>query len=63
MEEINKSVRSKSTSEGEIPQLMTALSANTIRDIVNLSNELNIKREDIVSLLKENGQFILVYYK
>lgn len=63
MEEINKSVRSKSTSKGEITQLMTALSANTIRDIVNLSNELNIKREDIVSLLKENGQFILVYYK
>ena len=22
-----------------------------------------IKREDIVSLLKENGQFVLVYYK
>lgn len=42
---------------------MTALIATTIRGIVNSANEIGIKREEIVSLLKENGQFVLVYFK
>ena len=33
-----------------------------VRHIINLANEKNIKKEDIVSLLKEGGQYILVYY-
>ena len=33
-----------------------------VRHIINLANEKNIKKEDIVSLFKESGQFILVYY-
>lgn len=41
---------------------MTAMAANTIREIVNLANEKQIEKEDIVSLLKENGQFVLIYY-
>lgn len=66
MEEIekNKMVRTKKVSEtGVVHQIMTAMAANTIREIVRTANEEGIKREDIVSLLKENGQFVLVYYK
>ena len=33
-----------------------------VRHIVNLANEKNVKKEDIVSLLKEGGQYVLVYY-
>lgn len=66
MEEIEKSkmVRTKKVSEaGVVHQVITAMAANTIREIVRTANEEEIKREDIVSLLKENGQFVLVYYK
>lgn len=66
MEEIEKRkmVRVKTDSDSkEIHQIMTAMAADTIREIVRTANEEGIKREDIVSLLKENGQFVLVYYK
>ena len=66
MEEIekNKMVRTKKSSETEtVHQIMTAIAANTIREITKTANEEGIKREDIVSLLKENGQFVLIYYK
>ena len=66
MEEIekNRMIRTKKVSEtGVVHQIMTAIAANTIREITRNANEEGIKREDIVSLLKENGQFVLVYYK
>ena len=66
MEEIekNKMTRIKKVSETEVVhQIMTAIAANTIREITRAANEEGIRREDIVSLLKENGQFVLVYYK
>lgn len=44
-------------------QVMTALTDTTIRGIVKLANEEGIKRENIVSLLKENGQFVLIYFR
>lgn len=44
-------------------QIMTAFTGNTLREIVNTANEEGIKREDIVSLLRDNGQFWLVYFK
>lgn len=44
-------------------QTMTAFAGNTLREIVNTANEEGIKREDIVSLLRDNGQFWLVYFK
>lgn len=44
-------------------KLMLALDAATIRGIVRLANEYEIKREDIVSLVKEGDHFVLVYYK
>ena len=62
--EKNKMVRTKKVSDTEVVhQIMTVMVANTIREIVRTANEEGIKREDIVSLLNENGQFVLIYYK
>ena len=65
MEEIErtKKTRTKTSGDTKVSQIMTALTATTIRGIVNSANGVGIKREDIVSLLKENGQFVLVYFK
>lgn len=65
MEETEKQVKAKTKSleSSKKTQVMTALTATTIRGIVNSANEIGIKREEIVSLLKENGQFVLVYFK
>lgn len=57
MEEIEKRKVLRSS------KVMTAIAANTIREIVKIANDEYIYKEDIVSLLKENGQFVLVYYK
>ena len=62
--EDKKIVRTEKVSETKVVhQVMTAMAANTIREIVKTANEEGIKREDIVSLLKENSQFVLVYYR
>lgn len=66
MEEIKKSkmTGTKKSNDGtKVHQIMTTIYSTTLRGIVNTSNELGVKREDIVSLLKENGQFVLVYFK
>lgn len=65
MEEIEKVkiTRTKKTNGSEVHQVMTALTDTTIRGIIRLANEEGIKREDIISLLKENDQFVLVYFK
>lgn len=47
----------------EVKSTMTAFAENSIRAIVERANELEIKRENIVSLLSERGQYVLVYYK
>ena len=65
MEETEKAkmTRIKKTNNLEVHKVMTALTDTTIRGIVRLANEEGIKREDIVSLLKENGQFVLIYFR
>lgn len=65
MEEIGKAkmTRAKKTNGSKVHQIMTALTDTTIRGIVKLANEEGIKRENIVSLLKENGQFVLIYFR
>ena len=65
MEEIEKArmTRTKKTNGSEVHQVMTALTNTTIRGIVKSATEEGIKRGDIVSLLKENGQFVLIYFK
>ena len=65
MEEIEKAkmTRTKKTNGSEVHQVMNVLTDTTIRGIVRSANEEGIKREDIVSLLKENGQFVLIYFR
>lgn len=61
--EKNKPVKTKKAETNTFTHLMTAMAANTIREIVRAANEEGVKKENVVSLLKENGQFVLVYYK
>lgn len=65
MEEIEKAkmTRTKKTNGSEVHQVMTVLTDTTIRGIVRSANKEGIKREDIVSLLKESGQFVLIYFR
>lgn len=58
-----KMTRTKKTNDSEIHQVMTALYSTTLRGIVKDANEEGVKREDVVTLLKENGQFVLIYFK
>lgn len=44
-------------------KVMSALTDTTVRGIVKSANELGIKKEDVVTILEKNGQFILIYYK
>ena len=43
-------------------KIMTAITSSTIRGIIRKANEKNIKKEDIVSLVKEYTQYILIFY-
>lgn len=63
MEEKINMVKTKKDNDLINSQLMTALTDTTIRGIVRAANEEGIKRENIVSLLKENGQFVLIYFR
>lgn len=58
-----KDYKSQKTNGSEVHQIMTALTDTTLRGIVKSANEEGIKRGDIVSLLKENGQFVLIYFR
>lgn len=57
--------------EGSIPftcsklkiKNMEVLIKTTIRDLVKEANTLNIKKENIVTLLKVEDQYILIYYR
>lgn len=44
-------------------KVITAITSNTIRGIVDAARELTIQREDIVSLVKEGNEYILIYYE
>ena len=43
-------------------KVMAAITDSTIRGIINRANKLQIQKESYVSLMKDNGQFILIYY-
>jgi hypothetical protein len=43
-------------------KIMHATRSRTVRELVNNANELNIQREDIVTILQENGYYVLIYY-
>lgn len=44
-------------------KIMTCIVGYTVRDIINQANELEIPREDIVSIFVLGGQIYLVFYK
>ena len=46
----------------EVPKIMTAIAALTIRELVNLANKYGIKREDVITIVKDNGQYVLIHY-
>lgn len=62
VEEKNTKGRKSKVQQDKVPQILTAISSPTIRELVNMTNEYNIKREDIVTIIKENGQYILLHY-
>lgn len=48
------------TKDGKV---MTCIVGQTVRNIVDQANELEIPREDIVSMFALGGQIYLVFYK
>ena len=42
---------------------MEAIYKPTVRGIIQAVNELEIKKEQIVTLIKQGEQYVLVYYK
>lgn len=50
----------KSTENGKI---FTAIVVESIRDLVDVTQEEQISREDIVSILKDKDGYVLFYYK
>lgn len=43
-------------------KIMHLTSADTLREVVTIANELGIQREDIVGLLNRGEKYYLVYY-
>lgn len=62
VEEKNTKGRKPKVQEEKVSQIFTALAAPTIRELVILTNKYGIKREDVMTIIKENGQYILLYY-
>lgn len=48
--------------EEEKVKVVDTLYGDTVRSIVRQINERKIKKEDVVTLIKEAGMFILIYY-
>ena len=46
----------------EVPKIMTAIATLTIRELVNIANKYGIKREDVITIVKDNGQYVLIHY-
>lgn len=47
------------TKQGKV---MTATEAHTIRELVDLANEYNIAREDIITILPSREGYMMIYY-
>ena len=64
MAEVEEKKNPKKTIKNTIDNSkMKILVVTNITEVVRYVNEENIKKEDIISLLKDNGQWMLVYYK
>ena len=62
MEIQEKSKQKTNKNKEETSKIMTAIAAPTIRELVTISNKYSIKREDVVTIIKDNGQFVLIHY-
>lgn len=62
VKKVNTSQTDKPKEETEVPKIMTAIAALTIRELVNLANKYGIKREDVITIVKDNGQYVLIHY-
>ena len=61
--EEKKEVKKTTKKITDTSKKMKILVVTNITEIVKYVNEENIMKEDIISLLKDNGQWMLVYYK
>ena len=60
MEEVEKVKSQKSIKSNS--SKMEILISTTIRDLVRQVNELKIQRDNIITIIKDNSQFFLIYY-
>lgn len=64
MEEIReKRPRIKVPKMPKNKQSLSVLISPTIRGLIRDANDLELTKENIISLMKEGGQFILIYFK
>ena len=61
--EEKKEVKKTTKKVTDVSQKMRILVVTNIAEVVTYVNEENIKKGAIISLLKDNGQWMLVYYK
>ena len=62
VKEVKQVEKIKEPKKLEVPKIMTAIAALTIRELVNIANKYGIKREDVITIVKDNGQYVLIHY-
>lgn len=48
---------------GNIRKKLAALNADSVRALVNTVNELDIQKEDVLSLIQHDNSYYLLYYR
>lgn len=43
-------------------KVLHAIMCDTIRDLVDASLDLNIPREDLITILREDNKYVMFYY-
>ena len=43
-------------------KLLHATRSRTIRELVEKTNKLQVKREDVIGILQDNNSYVLLYY-
>ena len=62
VKEVKQVEKTEEPKKLEVPKIMTAIAALTIRELVNVANKYGIKREDVITIVKDNGQYVLIHY-
>ena len=62
VKEVKQVEKTEEPKKLEVPKIMTAIAALTIRELVNIANKYGIKREDVITIVKDNGQYVLIHY-